>query len=541
MRRSREVWARELREELELKSVPAVVDQRLQAVYASLPEELPARKHRAMPPWARRGLYMAASLAGAFCLLLGINAANPALAEGIPFIGGIFESIRSNNSAWGATPDRLAAQGRLGQLAQAVSPEEGEPVAVPANGMGEKPFTIQLKEVYYDGSFVFAGLEVELDRDYGKLSENRQTVGYDMRINGESQVTHDPDTGKVGLEENLGNGFCDMSSFYWEQVERGRYVLQRAFRVPDSLRDSETLEVSLGFGGMYSSEQGELLNSTSFSLNFTAQKQEVEVQSVDCQGLEMGDVQLIAAYTTPAALCFIAEFPEDCTSPIAGAQFADGLRMGGLGGTYYSVGNGRMRSVGIYAGLSPEEDREIIWTFQDKNISGYGTVFGLDFQSGTARIGSAEDVKPAVEGDYACGVEAIRELKEGWIVEKYHADQEKPLLYLATAGFWKQDLQVEIWQDGQLVDRQDTRGDSSGWHNRTYWEYGVNHEEPVDGTEHNGWLLLMDRGYFGLDLRKPLTVRAYAGRDLVLEEEIQLTLHEGDRACIADPGIITIN
>lgn len=541
MTRNDRELARALREELDLPAVPEVVEKRLRQAYAELPDGLPVK--RRFSPWLRRAVCAAASLVVAFTALLGLNGLAPTLAESLPFIGGVFQNI--NDAGWIPAVNRETALGRIGALSVDVSEEEGNTLTVPAGGAGEQPMTVRLREVYYDGCFVFAGVEFQLEKDYELVWETHGR-GYDIRVNGESQILHD-ESGQVSGKPRTGNGFCDVSGHTWTRVGRGEYLMQRAFRVPDALQGADTLDVELGFDGVTPYSLDSDVNTTDFTLQFTAQKTEVEIRRVDCQGMEVNGVKLLAAYTTPAALCIEVELPERYVNPSCWADFGDGINIGGLGGTDYETESGAVRSIGIYAGLQEDEERPVVWRLVDKNGSQrIEEVFVIDFRNGTARVGSVEDVKAPPVGDYACGEDAIRNLESGWLVEKYHADQDKPVLYLATADMWRKDLRVELWQDGELVDSVDVDTWDNNWHSRKYWEYEedgrIIHENAAEGTEHNGLLLLMKNGYAGLDLARPITVRAYEDSgELVLEEEIQLRVHEGTVWYADGPSITTLN
>ena len=524
-----------LRRELDLKEVPRAVEERLYQVYSELPNELPKeRPARRALVWARRGLCAAASFALVFGGLLGLNKVSPALAEGLPFVGGIFSSVNSSRSL--PAVNRTAAQRRLSELSVKLE----EKVTAPAEGAFQKPVTAELKEVYYDGDFLFAGIELSIDGDYDRVQET-MWQGYDIVINGESQIRHD-EKGTVDYPHDRGNGFCDMSDDVATRIDRGRYALQRAFRVPDELRGAEELEVSLCFDGLADGLIG--INTSNFSLSFTAQKTAVETRSISCQGVETpGGVRLVEAHASSVAVCIVADVPEDYEKPICGAAFEDGILMGSLGGTHYSLGDGMTRYVTVYSGLREGESRNLVWRMTEKeNLNGIMEVLLLDFNGLTASAGGREDVKRAPAGDYACGVEAIESLSSGYIVEKYHADQDKPLVYIASAK-GKKHLRVEIWQEEELICQVDTRDQDTGWNSDAkYWEYeesgGIGPDRKDIGKGYGHWILFVEEGYAGLDLAKPITVRAYEDSgELVLDEEIELCIYEGSSAGVVDPTV----
>ena len=533
MKQNREALRYEAQAELELQTVPPVIENKLRQVYAGLPEKVPARK-RILPRWAQRSLATAASLATAFTVLLGVNGANPALAESLPFVGGIFQNI---NREFVPTQNLTEAQRRVSDMAVPVGENQETSVTVPAGGMLEKPLTASLKEVYYDGSFVFAGIEFQIDADDDYGSE-RMGPHYDVLLNGESQIEHGED-GMVTYQNDNGSGFVDMSlSDMMTQVERGRYITQRAFRVPDALQGAESLNVSLSFEGLDSEKAA--LNSTPFTLDFTAQKTEANIRSIHCQGAEMGGVRLLSAYTTPAATYIQVEYPESYVNPAAGAAFEDGIGIGYFGSTEEIMvpkstteGGGMIRERQVLAGLKEGEDRKVVWWLLDKNGSGrYEAVFILDFAAGTVELGSAEDVQAAPVFDYACGAEAVKALAGGeYAIEKIHLDQDKPMVYLMT-GDKKRDLRVEFWQEGARACT--AYSDGYSWRDDAlYWEYYnlkngssmSRDEDRYEGTEHRQHMLFVPELYVSLDPGLPVTVKVFDkdSGDGLLAQEVALT------------------
>ena len=533
MKQNRNALTYEMQAELELCAVPEAIERKLRQVYAGLPQQVPTRK-KVLPRWAQRSLATAASLATAFTVLLGVNGANPALAEGLPFVGGIFQNI---NRKFVPTQNLTEAQRRVSDMAVPVGENQETSVTVPAGGMLEKPLTASLKEVYYDGSFVFAGIEFQIDADDDYVSE-RMGPHYDVLLNGESQIEHGED-GMVTYQNDNGSGFVDMSlSDMMTQVERGRYITQRAFRVPDALQGAESLNVSLSFEGLDSEKAA--LNSTPFTLDFTAQKTEANIRSIHCQGAEMGGVRLLSAYTTPAATYIQVEYPESYVNPAAGAAFEDGIGIGYFGSTEEIMvpkstteGGGMIRERQVLAGLKEGEDRKVVWWLLDKNGSGrYEAVFILDFAAGTVELGSAEDVQAAPVFDYACGAEAVKALAGGeYAIEKIHLDQDKPMVYLMT-GDKKRDLRVEFWQEGARACT--AYSDGYSWRDDAlYWEYYnlkngssmSRDEDRYEGTEHRQHMLFVPELYVSLDPGLPVTVKVFDkdSGDGLLAQEVALT------------------
>ena len=539
MKRNEDRILEALREELELPAVPALVDSRLRQVYAGLPDSLPAKKR--MPAWVRRSLCTAASLAVILSGLIGLNSLDPAVAERLPLVGSIFRSVNSN--VYGSESQNFReALVRLSDRAVDISGEEGSVQTVPANGILEKPVTARMEEVYYDGEYVFVGFRFDLGGSYDHVWD-LNGPGYDILINGESQIPHLED-GQIDYPHSRGGGYCDLSSDSWTPAGQGEYLMQRAFRVPDRFRDQEELDLTIGFSGISASGVGPV-NSSPFQFELQVQKQEVPRREIDCQGMEMGGVRLVSATASETAVCVVAEYPAELyQNPGSGAGcFEDGLWMGSLGG-YTLEENGVVRSVSVCAGLREDETRRVVWSLFDKNGSSqYEAVFLLDFQNGTAELGNPEDVKSPPVYDYACGVEAVKNLQPGeYGVERLHLCQSKPTLTIMTGDNNNRDLRAELWQEGERVYTAYT-GDYSAWNEKIrYWEYynlttGSSCDDPEDdgtrfqGSEHSSYLIFIPDLYVALDPTRPVTVKAYdknSGEQLLNEEVLmtQSELHE---------------
>ena len=472
-------------------------------------------KPRRHPALRRMGV-AAGAMAAVMVLLVGTNLAFPAFAEGLPLVGSIFQYV--NDKGRLPAENLNAARSSISAYAVDVSQKQGSTVTVPGENPFERTVTAQLKEVYYDGGFVFAGIEFQLKTDAELLRAH-----CDVFFNGVLQ------------EENT-DGFFDCSDRYLTKLSSGRYVTQKAFRMPDALQGADSLQVDLRFGGIY--EYGgtfTINNPAGFTLSFDAQKQEVPTKVISCDGVEMNGVRLVSATANPVVTYLHVEYPETYVNPACWAIFDDGIDIGHFGVGKPLSEDGTMHDMAAYAGLREDETRSVVWRLFDKNRSGKAeAIFVIDFANGTVRLGSEEDLKEPPVGDYACGVEAIRNLQDGYIVEKYQAYQGKPMLYLASGSGKREDLWIEIWQDGVQIDCTDVPRNATGWSdNYPYWEYGEDRDIPDTderdpSTGHTVCMIILHNGYAGLDLAHPLTVKAYnAARELVLDQEITLTVHEG--------------
>lgn len=446
-----------LKESLELERVPEAVERRLRQVYAELPDELPRRK--AGPAKLLKGLAAtAAGLAAAFVVLLGVSAVNPAFAEELPFIGGIFRSIQNRGYH---TENESAAADYVQLRAQQV---EGVSVEVPANGQGEVPLGITLKEIYYDGRYVYAGLEMQADLgledgSFYNIYEigNAQCCG--ISINGEEQLGWNEKGGR-GMDAE---GFSTIGVFgKWEQAGDGRFIAQKAFRVPEKYRGLDSLDVTLLGGNIQYYDTGAnypeeiVANSSPYEVSFTVKKDEASLRKIQGGGLEMGGVKLVEAAATPVGTEIILEYPASMVNPAINAVFDDGRYVGPIG-TWIpekDLGDGNLRVVESFSGVREDEDRKVVCSLFDKNGSDeYEAVFILDFQNGTASLGTAEEVKVIPAYSYF-GKDPAGDLLSGKATHRIDwADVaqggENFTIRVATTDPEYRDLWIEVEQDGK--------------------------------------------------------------------------------------------
>lgn len=504
---NREFDLDEMKRDLELEAVPQAVDRRLRQVYAELPDELPVKRHTLRTLGRTLG-GTAASLAAAFLLLFGLNAANPAFAESIPVIGSIFQRINEGG------PKNMAAT----QLAvqQNAAPVEGVSTQVPAAGLWEKPMTVTVREAYFDGVFLYAGLDLEVDAKsdflYGPTGP-----GYDVLINGKSQLIY-PEEGDSAQDRE---GFAQLSLPRWQRDGDNHYIGQQVFRVPEQYQDLDSLEVTLKHSGFTDSEKG-TVNSTPFEFRFTVRKNDAKMVRVDGNGLEMGGVKLISAASSTAGTEFVVDFPETYDNPASGVQFADGAGLGALGdSTPQSLENGMTRRVRVFGGLRETEDRPVVFYVFDKNGSDdYVAVFVVDFQAGTVSLGSSEDVKDAPSAGYACGWDGLESFAEGYKVTRVFAGEEKNLMYLATPNAYRE-IRAEVYQDGDLLGSViSDRSEQGFYHPYLYWQYTDTDGESREDHETNLNAYQLSFGTDLFDLSKDVTVKIYGtdSGDLLHEE-----------------------
>lgn len=437
-----------------------------------------------------RGLRVAlASLAMMFALsggLFGLNAVNPALAEGLPLVGGIFRSINVNGSENLRDTQRdiqkyaqpltapEAAPVESGGPEDASAPEgsagrETAPVLaldVAPNGDGEQNVHITLEEAYYDGYFLYAGMRMEVEESYPEAYNriyDKAVPGYDLLINGQ---------GCYGWNEKGGRGmdvpgFCTLGYDTWSRTGEREYICQRAFLLPEEYWGQDSLDIELAYKGFFTyhpyrpegEEEDKAVNTSGFSLRFAAQRSDVPIKEIDCGGITQNGVTVQRAISTPAGTLVVVDYENRYENPVIGSRFSDGYSLGGQGMCVpQDLGNGYTRDVGVWGGTRENEGRPIYLTLYDKNGSQqFEAVFKLDFQAGAIEASDASQVPEMANYAWFDTDEEAHNLYNGDYTGEMFLGSltvesgEGRWQVFGPAGESRRHVKMEAWQNGELL------------------------------------------------------------------------------------------
>lgn len=500
-----------IKESLELPAVPEIINERLRQVYGELPEEVPGKRSGAARV-VKVAVGAASGLAAAFLLLFGLNGLNPAFAESLPLVGGIFQQI-NNRQGW---VNLTETQSNVQRYAR---PVEHAEVQVPANGLLEKPMKVAVREAYFDGEFLYAGLSMEINARDSELF-NKGPLGREILLDGDSQWKYDEETGTVHKPA----GFVLMGHEAWQLSESGEYLSQVSFRVPEQYRDLDQLDVALQYGGVYARGVFDVdLNTSPFTLRFTAEKNEAQVRRIE-GGTEQNGVKLISAAASPAGTVYTLEYSGEYVNPSCGATFEDGCVVGVLGDAApETTEEGKTRLTRVFGGLQEAETRKVVYSFFDKNGSGaYEAVFLLDFQNGTAELGTAEDIKSFTSAYYSCDEEEIQNFPGSYKISlaSHKEGGNYLLLFVETKDEHPKTVRMEVWQENTLLGSRVEEQDNRFYEHHGYRNAAGDHVE----TNTNSYTF----GIVGmeiLDSAKPVTIKLFDARseEQLLEETIVLT------------------
>ncbi len=519
-----------------------LVDRRMREAYQMLEEQESAesfgRKGRSQKkrPLMRIVKILgstAGGLAAAFLILLGISMVNPALAAELPLIGGIFQRIQSYG------PSNLAeTQGRIQEYAEpvpsgtAASENAVTSIEVPAANQDEKPMRVAVREAYFDGVFVYASLDMEIDSDAELLYDAVVPDGYGVLINGEEQIGWNEKGGR-GRDAQ---GFAMLDRYQWQKDGEGRYITQQAFLVPEKFQGLDSLEITLNhhavsavYQNVWDQEYGEygvkeeVLNTSGYSLRFTVEKNQAKQKRIEGDGMEMGGVKLISAVSSPAGIAITVEIPDSYNNPACGAQLEDGTALGGLSRTEVEQ-EGGVRLTQVFGSLQEGETRRVLYSVFDKNnTQEYVAVFYLDFEAGTAVLDTPEVAEKIPSSlCYVCGAEKLEGL-EGCQMSyfNYSCGAESAKMIIAASEDYRE-LRVEVWQGerkaASTVSVESSEGALGFSKNYRYRDTSGDHE-----TGLNCYTLAFQS--ISLDHSQDVTVKAFdnASQELLYQETVSLT------------------
>lgn len=428
---------------------------------------LPKKKHIGR----RRFGFSVGAVAAVMVLLMGTNMAFPAFAESLPFIGGVFKTFNR-----GIVSENLReAQDSLNNYAM---PAGENTVQVPAGGIGQKPLTVSVDQVYYDGVYVYAGLVMELEGCSDIVYSNNWGDYYCVYLDGEPQIHWDENT----REYVTAKGFIEtIANDWWQKVESGKYISQRGFRVPEKYQGLDRLNVTLCSQGIDDGVDGWTghVNNTPFQLSFTVEKNDAVVRKIQ-EPMEINGITFLSAEAGPAGSTFTFEVSGKYNNPASVIRFDDGRNLGFAGaGKTAELADGGKRQTWFMGGVRPEETRKVVLGLMDKNdTKEWIAVFVLDFQAGTVEAGTPEDIQEPPYACYVCGTQAVENLTDGLLLASFSYSEEKNSLILFTRSGYR-DLTVELWQDGRQVGNTVSGNDPYSWEqNPSYREYVLQ----ADGT-----------------------------------------------------------
>ena len=251
----------------------AETDRLADAVLAKVHEEsseAPCKKSayhaepakRRLPVWGKA----LAGAAACMAVLCGVNSVNPALAEGLPFVGDVFSYLNQQRFKTQLKSDQLTAQAQA-----TAAPAEPDT----ADTAGEiSPYTLTLNQVYCDGLYLRIGLTLTAPDSDDSLT------GYDWLSQdpgGENwiQICEHQADGTLLAD---GQALMPLNGFVFQRVDDHTFAADMDYDLTDYTGSTDTMDCALtvtGLNGVQDAHNtdGHYLQTAldgSWTLHFTA-------------------------------------------------------------------------------------------------------------------------------------------------------------------------------------------------------------------------------------------------------------------------------
>ena len=189
---------------------------------------------RCLPVWGKA----LAGAAACMAVLCGVNSVNPALAEGLPFVGDVFSFLNQQRFKTQLQSDQLTAQ--------------AQPTAVPADpdtadAAGESsPYTLTLNQVYCDGLYLRIGLTLtapESDDSLTRYDWLSQDPG------GENWITICEQQADGTLLVD-GQALTPLNGFVFQRVDDHTFAADMDYDLTDYTGSTDAMDCALTVAGL---------------------------------------------------------------------------------------------------------------------------------------------------------------------------------------------------------------------------------------------------------------------------------------------------
>ena len=194
-------------------------------------------KRRRVPVWGRA----LAGVAACMAVLCGVNTVNPALAEGLPFVGDVFSFLNQHDSKNQLKSDQLS-----GYAQQAAVPAVPESQSETGESSTASPYTLTLNQVYCDGLYLRIGLTLTAP------DGNDSLAGYDwlaQNPGGEGWIEICQAQADGTLLAN-GQALYPQNGFVFEKVDGRTYAAAMDYDLADYNGDTASIDCQLTVAGL---------------------------------------------------------------------------------------------------------------------------------------------------------------------------------------------------------------------------------------------------------------------------------------------------
>ena len=525
-----------MKEDLDMNEMPNVVDERLKMLYSELPDDMPKTPKYRTP--LKVIFSSVSSIAAAVVILFSLNAANPAFAEELPFVGNIFSKINASQTSdpFRETPDTE----RIGNHAVTVT-NEG------ATAKTDK-FEIKIEGVYYDGKFLHSSIQV---KSTDKLNIDDTILKITPIING------------IEIKEEY------ETLHYFLAESDNTYLSDFTFLIPIKNRQEKDLDIKYNVSFEDASTQTRenaglsdytIMDGGAMSVEFTAIYDPSE--SVDIANtIEQNGIKILSFYTSPAGTEVFWEKPFDgldeyyiSVHKMDGTPLDALAKRGEIIEEIWNKGNPTAKTYGRFVGLKASEKQAILTIWGGPKNSTVAE-FTVDLEKKT--ITPSENYKDinsplfsvnAIAGDskriypaYRASDEDLSKLNSGYAIEFLTSGGNHKCAYLTlVTPEERKNLRVELYQNNEIK----AVVNSSGFQSLATYNYIAKYS--VDGIKdtlfYNGggivrsdevkaalsiYQLRIENIFFLMDDVVTIKVFDSKTKELIHEETVTVGLPEG--------------
>ena len=435
-----------MKEDLDMKEMPNVVDERLKSLYSELPDDMPKTPKYRTP--LKVIFSSVSSIAAAVVILFSLNAANPAFAEELPFVGNIFTKINASQTS---DPFRETADTeRIGNLAVAVN-NEG------ATAKTDK-FEVKVEEAYYDGRFLHSSIQV---KSTDKLNIDNTILKITPIING-IQIKEEYETLHYFLAES-----------------NNTYLSDFTFLIPIKNRQEKDLDIKYNVSFEDASTQTredaglsdyKVMDGGAMSVEFTAIYDLSE--SVDiADTIEQNGIKILSFYTSPAGTEVFWEKPFGSSDEyyisvhkMDGTPLDALAKRGEIIEEIWNMGNPTAKTYGRFVGLKASEKQAVLTIWGGPKNSTVAE-FTVDLEKKTitpsenykdinSPLFSVNDITESlrwVYPAYRASDEELSTLDSGYAIEFLTSGGNHKCAYLAlVTPEERRNLRVELYQNNEI-------------------------------------------------------------------------------------------
>ena len=465
-------------------------DECLQEAYQEI-RTMPVPKKRKIRNVWRTIAISGSSIAACLLLLFGLNAGNPVLAENIPIIGGVFK-IMNGPTDINEFPKAYLVNPKLSEKAQ--SPLESDKnEARLVSERSKKGYTIRVDEVYSDGLFVHAGVQVVPDNRW--IDKKRLYLFYDIVIDGEKVVSNPDLEWWADTEEILPLG--ERARRIWDSEfllkDGNRYIGTNSFLLPERYQGREELKIELHIYGI-GENGGDTGDYTECSVNFTVKTDtEAVIRKVEKEFTSEG-ITFVSAKEAETGL----EIRVDGNIYTPGAELKykderhpailicndseEDINANGIGAEIRVINEGTLEQVEqkliCYNSLDKKID-EWIMVIRDKNREDFPVIteFTFNFADGSVKV--SENYKnPKSKAYYDPNEEYTTQgyfLEEGvmpstdYFVKSIYVSEERHKSTFVGIGSKKsyKEIVMEVYKDDEMLisvkSVNGNKNDNEGW------------------------------------------------------------------------------